>query len=230
MHRKGAQDAKRAKIFTKIIREITVAVQLGGGDAESNPRLRTALLAARSANMPKDNVDRAIKKGLGETDGASYSEMRYEGYGPGGTAFLVEALSDNKNRTAAEVRACFSKHGGNMGESGSVSFMFKHHGLIVYPLSIDEEKLLDAALEGGAENFDRTDDGFMIDVSRSEWLALREALEQEFGPALHAAIEWTPETTIDPGDKVQSVEKLMQALEENDDVQAVWHNAKISSN
>lgn len=226
MHRKGAQDAKRAKAFTKLIREITVAAQLGGGDPAANPRLRTAITAARGANMPKDNVERAIKKGTGDDNTTSYYDMRYEGYGPSGVAVIVEALTDNKNRTASEVRSAFSKYGGNMGETGSVTFMFQHVGVILYPKDVDEETLLEEALGAGATDFSVSEEGFQITASKEKWIAVRDALEASLPSLLHASLAWVPETTVEISDKKDTLLKLLSALEESDDVQNVWHNAQ----
>lgn len=229
MHRKGAQDAKRAKIFTKLIREIQVAAQLGGGDVDSNPRLRAAILGARAANMPKDNVERAIKKGTGEDKDTTYTEMRYEGYGPGGVAFIVEALTDNRNRTASEVRALFNRHGGSMGETGSVSFGFDHVGSLVYGSHVSEEDLFEVVLGGGGDDIEKTTDGFQIWVAREGWLSLREALEKKFGEPLEASVMWRPKTTVAlPAAKRDSLQKMLDAFEDNDDVQAVWHNAVLA--
>ena len=230
MHRKGAQDAKRAKVFTKLIREITVATQLSGPDQASNPRLRTAIQAARAANMPKDTVERAIKKGSGESDGTNYAEMRYEGYDASGVALIVETLTDNRNRTAADVRALFSKHGGRLGETGSVTYMFKKTGLIFYPKAIDEEALLNCALENGAEDFAALDEAFQISCPQEAWIALKDALEQAFGTPLGSELAWIPGTTLTlTGDKAEKLEKLIGALEDNDDVQTVWHSANLTA-
>ncbi|TGW14787.1 YebC/PmpR family DNA-binding transcriptional regulator [bacterium NHP-B] len=226
MHRKGAQDAKRAKVFTKIIREITVAAQMGGPDVDANPRLRTALLAARAANMPKDNIERAIKKGSGEASDVIYNEMRYEGYGPGGVAIIIEALTDNRNRTAAEVRSILTKHGGRMADTGSVTFVFKHKGMILYGQENNEEALLEASLNAGTDDFIALDDGFEISAPKEAWHTVREQLEKEFGPPLNAALVWVPDVMVTLGDKKESFTKLVNLLEDCDDVQAVWHNAE----
>jgi len=225
MHRKGAQDAKRAKVFTKIIRELTVAASKGA-DPESNPRLRTAILGAKGANMPKDTMERAIKRGVGGQDGAVYEEIRYEGYGPSGVAFLVEALTDNRNRTAAEVRAIFNKHGGSLGEVGSVAYLFNHCGVICYPLSLSEDTLLESALTLGADDFQKEVTHYEIITSRENWLHVREGLEKKFEAPQASHIAWIPSTTVSlPETKKEGFEKLINALEDNDDVQAVWHNA-----
>jgi YebC/PmpR family DNA-binding regulatory protein len=230
MHRKGAQDAKRAKVFTKLIREITVATQMGGPDRDSNPRLRTALQAARAANMPKDTVERAIKKGSGESGDAVYSEMRYEGYDASGVAMIVEALTDNRNRTAADVRALFNKHGGRLGETGSVTYLFTKTGLVFYPKTTDEDALLTCALDNGAEDFTALDDAFQIATSQEQWMTLKDALEKDFGPPVASELAWIPNTTLPlAGDRHEKFAKLISALEDNDDVQTVWHNAESAS-
>ena len=226
MHRKGAQDAKRAKAFTKLIRELTVAAQ-AGDDPTSNPRLRTAIISAKSANMPKDTMERAIKRGSGGDDTAQYAEMRYEGYGPSGVALIVEALTDNRNRTAAEVRATFNKLGGNLGEAGSVSYLFTHEGRIAYSQEIAEDELLESALALGALDMVSFEDTFHIITLREDWLTVREALEKKFGAPLHAAVVWTPQTTVTLNAESQNtVKKLINTLEDNDDVQSVWHNVE----
>lgn len=226
MHRKGAQDKKRAKIFSKIRRELTVAAQMGGEDPEANPRLRTAIVTARGANMPKDTMERAIKQGSGAGDASQYAEMRYEGYGPAGVAFLVEVLTDNRNRSAAEIRALFNRHGGSMGETGSVSFLFEQSGIVLYPDTVPEEKLLSSALASGAEDMESQDGAFHIKVSRSSWAAMCEALEADFGKPLHAEVGWFPLSKIEVSeDKKESIQKMVQAFEDNEDVQQVWQNA-----
>ena len=187
MHRKGAQDKKRAKVFTRLIKELAVAAR-GGTDPDANPRLRTALAAARGANMPKDNIDRVLKKAEGG-DGDSYDEMRYEGYGPGGVALIVEALTDNRNRTASEVRATFNKFGGNLGETGSVNFMFDRVGQILYPASAgDADTVFEAALEAGADNVESDENGHEITTAPDDFNAVREALEGDFGTPEEAGL------------------------------------------
>ncbi len=229
MHRKGAQDAKRAKIFTKLIRELTVAARISP-DPGSNPRLRAAIAAARAQNMPKDNIDRAIKRGSGEGDGSNFEEIRYEGYGPGGVAVIVETLTDNRNRTAAEVRAAFTKFGGSLGESGSVGFMFDRIGAISYPAdAADADTMFEAALEAGAEDCTSTEDGHEIVCAPEDFNDVRDALEQRFGPAASAGIIWRPQNTVSVDeDKARTLFKLLETLEDNDDVQRVSSNFEVS--
>ncbi|HQS84358.1 MAG: YebC/PmpR family DNA-binding transcriptional regulator [Alphaproteobacteria bacterium 16-39-46] len=229
MHRKGAQDAKRAKIFTKIIRELTVAAREGGSDPHSNSRLKSAMLSARESNMPKDTMDRAIKRGEGGEDDANYEEIRYEGYGPGGVAVLVECLTDNRNRTAAEVRSTFTKCGGNFGETGSVSFMFDHLGLVRYPektASFDE--MFEVAVELGAEDV-KIEEGFYEIYSASDsFSAVRDGLIEKFGDPESARLTWIPKTiTALSGDEAKSYLKFMDTLEDNDDVQSVFDNGDV---
>lgn len=229
MYRKGAQDAKKAKMFAKIGRELSVSVKTGGADPASNPRLRLALIAARSANMPKDNVDRAIKKALGADDNTNYEEFRYEGYGPNGTAFIVEILTDNRNRTASDVRSAFNKHGGNLGELGSVSFMFDRLGLITYPKDKPFDTVFDAAVLGGAINVEETADIFEITCQIEDFANLRDSLTVSLGEALEAKVIWKPKVNADcDADAAKSVFKLIDALEDNDDVQNVYTNMHIS--
>ncbi|MCR9212145.1 MAG: YebC/PmpR family DNA-binding transcriptional regulator [Proteobacteria bacterium] len=230
MHRKGAQDKKRAKIFAKHIRELTVAAKSGLPDPSMNPRLRTAIAAARSDNMPKDNIDRAIKRASGEGEGDVYEEIRYEGYGPGGIALIVEALTDNKNRTAAEVRSAFSKAGGALGETGSVSFMFDHVGQIIFDASgIDGDELFEVALEAGAENVESDDQIHEITCTMEDFNEVRDAMEEKFGAPQEAGIVWKPQNTIpvETEEKANSVFKLVDVLEDNDDVQKVSANFDI---
>lgn len=229
MHRKGAQDAKRAKQFAKVLREITVAVRSGLPEAASNPRLRAALSMAREVNMPKDNVERAIKKASGTAGGDDYVEVRYEGYGPAGVAIIVEGLTDNRNRTAGEVRAAFSKHGGSMGETNSVSFMFQRLGVISYPLDVaSEDDMLEAAIEAGADNAVTTEDGHEVTCEMENFFAVRDALESRFGEPKSAKLDWRPENSVTlDEDKARSVMKLIDVLEDNDDVQAVYANFDI---
>lgn len=229
MFRKGAQDKKRAKIFNRISREIIVAVKASGGDASSNPRLRLAIQNARAENMPKDKVENAIKKGLGTTDTDNYDAIRYEGYGPGGVAILVETLTDNKNRTASEVRAAFTKHNGNMGESGSVAFMFNRVGMIVYPVSVaGEEAMLEAAIEAGADNVETDAEQHTITCAADDFGAVREALEKSFGDAKSAKLTWIPNITANVDEaNAQTLLKLIDVLEDNDDVQEVIANFEM---
>ncbi|MFT8808571.1 YebC/PmpR family DNA-binding transcriptional regulator [Gluconobacter sp.] len=229
MHRKGAQDAKRAKQFAKVLREITVAVRSGLPEASSNPRLRAALSMAREVNMPKDNIERAIKKASGTAGGDDYVEVRYEGYGPAGVAIIVEGLTDNRNRTAGEVRAAFSKHGGSMGETNSVSFMFQRLGVISYPLDVaSEDEMLEAAIEAGADNAVTTEEGHEVTCEMENFFAVRDALEARFGEPQSSKLDWRPENSVTlDEDKARSVMKLIDVLEDNDDVQSVYANFDI---
>ncbi len=226
MYRKGAQDARRAKIFTKIIRELTVAAKNGLPDPNANPRLRAAIQAAREANMPKDTVDRAIKRAVGGEDGAVYEEVRYEGYGPGGAAIIVEALTDNRNRTASEIRAAFAKAGGNLGETNSVAFMFVRKGVILYPTkSGTADQVFEAALEAGAENVESGSEGHEIACGAEDLSVVRDALEVRFGPAREARLQWRPLNSVRvDGVAADSLLKLVDTLEDNDDVQNVISN------
>jgi YebC/PmpR family DNA-binding regulatory protein len=228
MYRKGAQDARKAKVFSKISREITVAVKEGGADSESNTRLRSALLSARSENMPKDNVDRAIKKALGGEVGAEYHDIRYEGYGPGGVAIIVEALTDNKNRTASEIRSAFAKFGGNLGEANSVSFQFDHVGYISYPKEVaSEEKMFEVAIEAGADDM-ICDEGFEIICPPKQLSLVRDELIKKFGDPQEAKIIWRPKNLVAvAGDAAGTLFKLLEVLEDNDDVQYVSANCDV---
>lgn len=230
MHRKGAQDAKRAKIFTKLGRELTVAAKIGGDDVDSNPRLRAAIAAARAQNMPKDNIQRAIQKGAGGGDGDNYEEIRYEGYGPGGVAVIVEALTDNRNRTAAEVRSYFTKFNGSLGETGSVSFQFERVGMITYPASVAEaDAVFEQALEAGADDVESDDETHEITTSIEAFNEVRDALEAGLGEAEEAKLGWKPtNTTPVDADKASTLMKLIDALEDSDDVQSVWGNHDVS--
>ncbi|WP_215746533.1 MULTISPECIES: YebC/PmpR family DNA-binding transcriptional regulator [Gluconobacter] len=229
MHRKGAQDAKRAKQFAKVLREITVATRSGLPDPASNPRLRAAISMAREVNMPKDNVERAIKKASGAAGGDDYVEVRYEGYGPAGVAIIVEGLTDNRNRTAGEVRAAFSKHGGSLGETNSVSFMFQRLGVISYPLDVaSEDEMLEAAIEAGADNAETTEEGHEVTCAMENFFAVRDALETRFGEPQSAKLDWRPENSVTlDEDKARSVMKLIDVLEDSDDIQAVYANFDI---
>ncbi|MBO1328877.1 YebC/PmpR family DNA-binding transcriptional regulator [Acetobacter suratthaniensis] len=226
MHRKGAQDAKRAKQFGKIIRELTVATRSGLPDPGSNPRLRAAIVAAREVNMPKDTIERAIKKASGAAGGDDYVEIRYEGYGPAGVAVIVEALTDNRNRTASDVRAAFSKYGGSLGEANSVSFMFRRLGVIVYPAATaSEDDMLEAAIEAGAENVVSTAAGHEVTCEVESFFAVRDALETRFGEPESAKLDWRPENTVTlDEEKARSVFKLLDVLDDHDDVQNVYAN------
>lgn len=229
MYRKGAQDKKRGKIFTKIIREITIAVKEAGVIPESNPRLRSAILSAREANMPKDNVERAIKRAAGGEEGVEYVEMRYEGYGPGGIALIVETLTDNKNRTASDVRSAFTKFGGNLGESGSVSFQFDRLGQIVYQKTTAPfEEMFEAAVEAGASDVEETDEDYLVYCIAEDLAAVRESLTQKFGDPKMAKLVWKPKNTVKiEGDSAKSLLKLMEILEDNDDVQELYANFEM---
>ena len=230
MHRKGAQDAKRAKVFTKIIRELTVSAKEGGGDPAANPRLRSAIISARAANMPKDTMERAIKRGDGGEDGANYEEIRYEGYGPGGVAVIVEALTDNRNRTAPEIRSAFGKSGGALGETGSVSFMFDRVGVIVYPATTaSADAFFEAAIEDGADNVESTEEGHEVVSSLEAFCHARDHLMKTFGDPVSAQLVWRPKTTTPVGDdQAESLLKLIDVLEDNDDVQNVFANFEVS--
>jgi len=227
-HRKGAQDKKRAKIFTRLIKELSVAAR-SSTDPASNPRLRGALSAARAANMPKDNIERVLKRAEGG-EGDAYEEIRYEGYGPGGVAFIVEAMTDNRNRTASEVRSFFSKFGGALAETGSVSFMFDKVGQIVYPLAVaDAETMFEAALEAGADNVETEEDSHIITTAAEEFNAVRENIEKQFDAPEEAALIWQPQNSIAVEEaNASTLLKLYDALDENDDVQSVFANFEIS--
>jgi YebC/PmpR family DNA-binding regulatory protein len=230
MYRKGAQDKKRAKLFGRLIREVTVAARSGLPDPDANPRLRAAISAARAANMPKDNIERAIKRVAGGEDDTNYEEIRYEGYGPGGAAIIVEALTDNRNRTASEVRAAFSKHGGSLGETNSVSFMFDRVGVIVFePEASDADEMFDAAAEAGAENVETTAEGHEVVCTPEDFSAVRDALAERFGDPREAGLTWKPQSavTIDE-DAAASLLKLLDTLDDNDDVQQVAANFEIA--
>ena len=229
MYRKGAQDKKRGKVFTKIIRELTTAARQGLPDPNANPRLRSAVLAARQANMPKDTVERAIKRGAGGEGGEAYDEVRYEGYGPGGIAIVVEALTDNRNRTASEVRAAFTKSGGALGESGSVGFLFDHVGEIAYPAeAASADAMLDAAIEAGASDVESDDDGHVVIAAPEDFNSVRDALEKRFGPASLARLGWRPKAaTIVEKEVATTLFKLLDTLEDSDDVQNVYANFAV---
>jgi YebC/PmpR family DNA-binding regulatory protein len=230
MYRKGAQDKKRAQAFARLAREIIVAAKEGGGDPDANPRLRGAMAAARAANMPKDNIERAIKRAVGGGDDASYEEVRYEGYGPGGVAIIVEALTDNRNRTASDVRTAFSKFGGSLGESGSVAFMFERVGSIAYPGdAASADAMFEAALEAGASDVESSASGHEITCAPEDLHAVREALEAKFGEPERSELTWKP-TTMAPvdEDKATTLFKLLEALDDTDDVQRIAANFDVS--
>ena len=229
MYRKGAQDKKRSAMFSKLAREITVAAKMGLPDPDMNARLRSAILAAKAQSMPKDNIQRSIDKASG-SDTENYEEIRYEGFGPGGVALIVEALTDNRNRTATNVRTAFSKNGGNLGAGGSVSHGFERLGLIEYPASAgDDEKVLEAAIEAGADDVESDEDGHRIWTSIDNLHDVARALEPLIGEGEGAKLAWRPSTEVEvSGDDAQLLLKLMDALDEDDDVQTVWGNEKIS--
>ena len=230
MFRKNKQDAQRSKLFSKLSREITVSAKLGLPDPAHNPRLRSAILAAKAQSMSKDVIDRAIKKSLGG-DAENYEEVRYEGYGPGGIAIIVEALTDNRNRTASDVRAAFSKYGGAMGENGSVSFMFSRVGCIVYPGSIgDADAMLEAAIEVGAEESISSSEGHEFLCRVEDFAAVRDALEAKLGPPQSAKIIWRPGNIVPVHDDEagETLTKLLDVLEDHDDVQNVYANYELS--
>ena len=228
-HRKAAQDAKRNKIFTRLIKEITVAARLGGGDPEANPRLRQAIDKALANNMPKDNIDRAIKRGTGELEGVSYEEVTYEGYAPGGVAVMVECMTDNKNRTVSEIRHAFSKGGGNMGEDGSASYLFHKTGMLIFDAeSLDEDTLMEAAMEAGAEDIETEGGQHTVYTDPQDFADVKAALtEQGFEPQV-AEVTMKPETTVHvEGEQAEKVLKLLDSLEDHDDVQNVYANYDI---
>jgi YebC/PmpR family DNA-binding regulatory protein len=229
MHRKGRQDAMRAKLFSKLAREITVSAKLGLPDPTMNARLRAAIIAARAENMPKDNIERAIKKAAGN-DGENYDEIRYEGYGPGGVAVIVEVLTDNRNRTASDVRSYFTKSGGNLGETNSVSFMFDRVGVVEYDAGeVSGDDMLEAAIEAGAEDVVSGENGHEIYTSQDSLAEVAKALEAKFGEPRKAALTWKPQNAIPVDDeKGEKLLKLMETLNEHDDVQNVYANFEVS--
>lgn len=229
MYRKGAQDKKRAKLFTKATREIIVAVKEGGAEPTTNARLRAAIAGAREVNMPKDNIERAIKRASGGDDDAQYVECRYEGYGPGGVAVIVDALTDNKNRTAADVRATFTKYGGNLGETGSVSFQFERVGEIIYPLSVGSpDQIFEVALEAGAQDVQSSLEEHVVTTSFDDLNKVREYLVQKFGEPRHAAPLWKPLNTVALDEaQASSLLKMIDVLDDYDDVQQVSANFEI---
>jgi YebC/PmpR family DNA-binding regulatory protein len=229
MHRKGAQDKKRSAMFSKLSREITVAAKMGMPDPDMNPRLRLAVNAAKAQSMPKDNIQRAIDK-ASKGDAENYEEVRYEGYGPGGIAIIVEALTDNRNRTATNVRTAFSKNGGNLGASGAVSHGFDRMGLIEYPASVgDEEKVLEAAIEAGAEDVESSEDGHSIWTAMDALHEVAKALEASLGAADSAKLAWKPQTVVEVDEaNAATLMKMIDTLEDDDDVQTVWGNYDIS--
>lgn len=228
-HKKGAADAKRGKIFTKIIKEITVAARAGGGDPAGNPRLRTAILTAKQVNMPQDNINRAIKKGTGELAGVNYEEFTYEGYGPGGAAILLDVMTDNKNRTVGEIRAVMGKNGGNLGENGCVAWMFEKKGLFIVPASeMEEDDLLELIMAAGAEDLEKVNDGFEIKTSMENFETVRKTLESKEIKIEFAELTRLPTNTVEVNEKTgRQLLRLMDLLEDHDDVQKAYSNFDI---
>jgi YebC/PmpR family DNA-binding regulatory protein len=230
MHRKGAQDKKRAKVFTKLIRELQTAARTGLPDPAANPRLRAAVIAARQANMPKDTVERAIKRGAGGDDAEKFEEVRYEGYGPGGIAVIVEALTDNRNRTASDVRAAFAKAGGSLGETNSVSFMFERLGEIRYPASVaSADAMFEAVLDAGADNVESGAEEHVVTCAPDDLNAVRDGLESKLGAAESAKLVWRPKSTTPTDEETAAaLFKLLETLEDSDDVQNVYANFEVA--
>ena len=229
-HKKGAVDAKRGKIFSRLIKELTVAARMGGGEPSANPRLRQAIASAKAENMPKDNIERAIKRGTGELDGVNYEECIYEGYGPGGVAVLVEVMTDNKNRAAADVRYIFSKQGGNLGEAGCVAWMFDKKGLIVFEQElVDEDKILEVALEAGADDVVTSEDQFEVHADLAAFESVKQAFDDQELQYTMAEITMLPKNTVKIDDESLAVQvlKLMEAIEDAEDVQKVYANFDI---
>jgi YebC/PmpR family DNA-binding regulatory protein len=228
-HKKAAKDARRGKLFTKLIKEITVAARMGGGDINSNPRLRTAVTTARAQSMPGENIDRAIKKGTGELEGVTYEEIQYEGYGPGGAAIIAQVLTDNKNRTVSEIRRLFAKHGGNMGETGCVSWMFDKKGLITVEKSqVAEDRLMDIVLDAGAEDVRDEDEIFEVVTQPEDFATVKDRLDHEKIAVASAQVTLIPKNTVDVDAKnVEQILKLTEELEDHDDVQNVSANFNI---
>lgn len=228
-HRKGRQDARRGKIFTKLIKEVTVAARMGGGDINFNPRLRMAIAQAKEENMPAENIDRAIKRGTGELEGVNYEEVRYEGYGVGGAAVMVDCLTDNRNRAVADVRHAFTKYGGNLGTDGSVAFLFKHCGSLIFAPGTSEEQVMESALDAGAEDVISDEDGSIeVVTAPNDFATVKEALEKAGLKAMHAEVTMKPlnETELGGEDAVK-MQKLLDALEDLDDVQEVYTSAVL---
>lgn len=230
-HRKGRQDAKRGKIFTRLIKEITIAARLGGGDSSANPRLRLAMDKATDANMPKDNIQRAIDKGTGNLEGVEYVELRYEGYGTGGAAVMVDCLTDNKTRTVADVRHAFTKHGGNLGTDGSVAFQFAHQGYLLFSPDVDEDSLMEAALEAGADDVIIQEDGSKEVITEPyQYSSIKEALEQAGFQAADGEVTMRPvNETVLEGEEAEKMQRLLDALEDLDDVQNVYTTAVLET-
>jgi YebC/PmpR family DNA-binding regulatory protein len=229
-HKKGALDAKRGKLFTKLIREMTIAARIGGGDPDANPRLRTAVDKAKGANMPADNITRAIKKGTGELEGTTYEELLLEGYGPGGVAILVEGTTDNRNRTVSEIRHIFTKHGGNLGGAGSVAYMFKPKGVIAIAAEkTTEDKLMEIALDAGADDIQAESQGFTVYTTQHGFEAVRDAIRKAGIEPDEAEVKKLADNNVAlEGAKAQQLLKLVEALDDHDDVQSVWDNSDIS--
>ena len=229
-HKKAVTDARRGKMFTKLLKEITVAARMGGGDPKGNPRLRSAILDARSNSVPNDTIDRAIKKGSGELGGAAFEEMIYEGYGPGGCAILVEAATDNRNRTAGEVRHLFTKNGGNLAEAGAVAWMFTRRGYFaIDPEALSEDAVMELGLDLGVDDVSTDGEAYEIYTSVEDFLRVQEELAQRKIPTLVGELAMIPQTYMElPGDKVRSAMRLIEALEDHDDVQKVWGNFEVS--
>ncbi len=228
-HQKAKNDAKRGKIFTKLIKEITIAARLGGGDPDMNPRLRLAIEKAKEHNMPKDNIEKAIKKGTGELEGVNYIEVTFEGYGPGGVALLIEAVTDNKNRTSGEIKHIFSKYGGNLGSPGSVAWQFEQKGIIqVDKDKVDEDTILDIALDAGAQDIKNEDDYYEVVTSPQDFVKVKTAIEENNIPVKFADVLMIPQNTVKVSEKdAEKLMKLLDALEDNDDVQKVHGNYDI---
>ena len=228
-HKKGAVDAKRGPVFTRLIKEITVAARLGGGDPMGNPRLRTAIQAAKAENMPKDNIERAIKKGTGELEGVSYEEVNYEAYGPGGVAVLMDCLTDNKNRTIADIKHILDRHGGNIGEPGCVSWIFEKKGLIVFDADkVEEEQIIEIALEAGGDDVRQSGSEFEVLMAPSDFEAVKKAFDDAELPYTLAEVSMIPQNTVSlEGKKAEQMLNLMEALEDNDDINHVYANFDI---
>jgi YebC/PmpR family DNA-binding regulatory protein len=226
--KKAANDSKRGKVFTKILKEVTVAARLGGNDPDGNPRLRSAMQDARSNNVPRENLERAVKKGSGELDGAIYEEVVYEGYGPGGVAMMVDTVTDNRNRTVGEVRHVFSKYGGNLGQDGCVGWMFEKRGyFLLEEGALSEEELMELALELEIDDIATGEDGFELFTAHTEYNTVKEALAQRELPVAVGQLAMIPSNQVDPQGKAASVLRMMEAMEDLDDVQNVWMNALI---
>ena len=228
-HKKAAVDAKRGKAFSRVIKEITVAARMGGGDVTANARLRTAIQNAKSINMPQDNITRAIKKGTGELPGVNYEEVSYEGYGPGGAAIMLDVMTDNKNRTVADIRHIFSKHNGNLGETGCVAWMFKKKGLIILPAEgVNEDQLMEVALDAGADDISQEEDTFEVTTEPDLMETVKEAIEKAGLPVSEASVTMIPQSTVKlEGKQAIQMLKMMESLEDHDDVQNVYANFDI---